>query len=429
MKQAEILPKRVYLSGADYFQVILERDIQKRKIGNIFLRFAVSVEKTEVKKTRESIYNSPILYWCFNTQLRSNQFFNLPYWEFNDKKNPIEIIESKNSLEKHINETSINVNIRKEAPILIHQLNETEQSTFVISIHHSLIDGRGMGILSKHLSESTQLSNEELLQLFPQKSKTKQGFFRRFGTIWEMRNFVKKTTKGKISKTIPTEKPSKIKIKFIHFSEEETQKIEHQAKLNGATFGTNFFQMACCVKIYQNYLTKDKKAIWFPVPFDGRKRGGVQPIFNNFINFTFFRIEEKQGLTQLVTTLKNQFNQQLNDEIPLKYTVFLNAMLRIPEKLYYLMLKTATGKKFAHFLYSSIGESAHDLKSTFDGKTKNISIIPPLTYPPGISFIFYRFNKKIQISFVYPDTLAQKVNIQKIENQLKNALLHGNTEV
>lgn len=429
MKQIELLPKRIYLAGADYFQVALERDIQKNKLGNNFLQLAIVVDNSEVERVKSAIFNSPILFWCFNTRFRTNRHFNLPYWQFKERGYRVKIVDINEPMETYLNERRIDVNIYKEPPIIIHQLEEKHQSSFLISIHHSLIDGRGMGLLSRHISSGGVVSDEELLNFFPERKPDKRNIIEQFRTMWEVRNFVKSKTKGKLAKNISQGKPSKIKIKLLDFTIEETKKIEEQAKLNGARFGTNFYQMACCIKAYQKQLVKENGNIWIPIPFDGRKRGGIQPMFNNYINFTFFRIEKEKDLGQMVTSLRNQFNKQLNDEIPSKYNGFLNSMLRIPEIIYYYMLKSATGGNFANLLYSSTGESIHDLNTVFDGGVKNAYIIPPFSYPPGISFVFSRFDNQMRISFVFSDNLASKDKLLDFENTLRNALINGDADL
>ena len=115
--------------------------------------------------------------------------------------------------------------------------------------------------------------------------------------------------------------------------------------------------------------------------------------------------------------------EQIKDRIPQKYSMFLNMMRYAPLWLYYFLIYHTNKGVFASFLYTSTGDNFNDLKSLFGEKIKNINMIPALTYPPGLTFVFLKHDDTFNINIAYSPDIINNNELVLIEEKIKEILL------
>lgn len=249
--------------------------------------------------------------------------------------------------------------------------------------------------------------------------------------MYEVKRFIENSSKAPISNLVKqnNENNQNFTYEIVSFSKEETQQIDSNALKQGARFGTNLFLMASCVYVINELLkhrSKKSKTIWLPVPYDGRRRGAVGPIVNNFVRYLFYRLEEPVlgSVKNVIVSLNEQMTTQIKNDMPKKYNTLLNMMRHIPLGLYHYLTNRNSDDVFASFLYTSTGENIHDMKTLMNVPIEDVVIFPPQTFPPGVMFSFLRHNHVLKLNMVYSEN-AMCVDEQKqLVSQLKSLLLN-----
>ena len=113
---------------------------------------------------------------------------------------------------------------------------------------------------------------------------------------------------------------------------------------------------------------------------------------------------------------------QIKNRIPQKYTMFLNMMRHIPLWLYYFLISRTGKGVFASFLYTSTGDNFNDLKSLFGEPLRDLSMIPALTFPPGLTFVFMKHDDKLNINIAWSPDIINNNELLLIEQKLKEFL-------
>ncbi len=114
---------------------------------------------------------------------------------------------------------------------------------------------------------------------------------------------------------------------------------------------------------------------------------------------------------------------QIKDDMPKKYTMFLNMMRHIPLWLYYFLISRTGEGTFASFLYTSTGDNFSGLKSLFGEPLKDLTLIPALTYPPGLTFVFLKHDESLDLNITYSPDIISDNDLHLIEQKIKEILL------
>ena len=114
---------------------------------------------------------------------------------------------------------------------------------------------------------------------------------------------------------------------------------------------------------------------------------------------------------------------QIKDGIPQKYTMFLNMMRHAPLWLYYFLIYHTNKGVFASFLYTSTGDNFTNLRSLFGEPVRNINMIPALTFPPGLTFVFLKHDEALNINIAYSPEVISNNELHLIEQKIKEILL------
>lgn len=420
-------PHKVYLNGADCFHLMLERNITKHTIGNNIIRMVMTINDHDtLKRIITNIEKSPIVHWIANIELKQPFFLN-PYWSYKNQGKKVPIIELAGEFDTIPSEILEDNFSLKNGQLIRFHLYKTKDKKikFVFSFHHILIDGRGSGLLIKHLTTDFDEENFSFQHVFPKPIK-KINFIRHTVNMFQVKKFVENTMRKPIGHPAHTKlNDHEFLLRIKNFTPDETNIIDANAKKNGARFGTNLFQIACCAHAIQP-LTQDNSDLWLPVPYDGRKRGSKGPIISNNISFLFYRLsfQGNPTLEETVNDISSQMNEQLKLEMPRKYNEMLQFMKFIPKRFYHWMTTKAGKGAISSFLYSSSGEAVWDT-SNFSTEISDTLLIPPFTYPPGISITFLRYEGKLRMNIAVSSNKIDNNKLSLLENKLVELLLLG----
>ncbi|MEQ1553258.1 MAG: hypothetical protein ABL929_03710 [Ferruginibacter sp.] len=250
--------------------------------------------------------------------------------------------------------------------------------------------------------------------------------------MYEVKSFVQKSSKAPVSSVYKIcQNPTKeTKTQIINFNISDTVLINENALKCGARFGPTLFFIAVCMHTI-NEVQKQRNCesdIWLPVPYDARLAGAKAPIITNNVSFLFYRITQKElgNIAQTIAQLNKQMVHQIKIGMPKKYNIFLNMMRHIPLWLYYFLISKTGEGTFASFLYSSTGSKFEGLQFLFKKEIEDILMIPALTFPPGLTFVFLNNAQKCSINISYATDIIAPHEFHFIENKLKELLLTKN---
>lgn len=427
------LPKKIILSGADCFHLVLDKHAKKHGAGgNVMRKVFYFNDKLEFKKVDAILKSSPVIYWLCNIKLIYGTMINTAYWKFTNAGNEIILQEHHMARENEIPESILNRNITVDAKRFIEAdlvYYSSGSCAFVLSWNHILLDAKGTTLLFEHLNQLTAKAQQDTGLYFPAKEK-KQNIFQHIKNMYKIKSFVQQSARPPVSSVASTKvKPGdgKTCTKIISFDAGETKKIQDNAIKAGSRFGPTLFFIACCAHVVHSINKQRNKTgdLWLPVPYDGRLKGATGPMISNCVSFLFYRIlkNEFESVPQTVKSLSMQMTRQIKNGIPQKYKMFLNMMRHLPLWLYYFLISNTNKGVFASFLYTSTGDNFSNMKTLFGKPVKNITMVPALTYPPGLTFVFLHHLETLHINIAYSQEIINNNELALIEENIKASLL------
>ena len=427
------LPKKVILSGADCFHLVLDKHAKKHGVGSNVMRKIFYFNNTlSFEKINNILKNSPVIYWLCNIKLVQGGLFRLPFWKYTDAGNEVILLEHHTAFENEIPEFVLTRDITIESARfieadLVHY--PSGGCAFVLSWNHILLDAKGTMLLFEHLNLLSENKLQNFDNFFPGKEK-KTNIIIYIRNMYKVKIFVQTSARPPVSSVADSRingDDGRTLTKIISFNTDETKKINENAFKTGSRFGPTLYLVACCSHVIHLLNQQRNKAgdMWVPVPYDGRLRGAIGPLISNCVSFLFYRIpkNELDNVTQTVKCLSTQMTSQIKEGIPQKYTMFLNMMRHAPLWLYYFLIYNTNKGVFASFLYTSTGDNFNNLTSLFGEPIKNINMIPALTFPPGLTFVFLKHDEALNINIAYSPDVISNNELHLIEEKIKEILL------
>lgn len=428
-----LLPKKVRLSGADCFHLVLDKHAQKHGAGgNVMRKVFYFNGNISFEKIESILKRSPIIYWLCNIKLVPGSLLTIPYWEYTDRGKEIILLEhhvtEENSIPDSILARDITIDAARfiEADLLHYP---SGASAFILSWNHILLDAKGTTLLFNHLNHISENSRINYDLFFPAKEK-KPNIITYIRNMYKVKHFIQHSSKKPVSSI--GEKGIKCadgisSYRTFGFDSTASKKIADNAFKSGSRFGPTLFFIACCAHVIHHLnLKRGKKGdTWVPVPYDGRLKGAAGPLISNCVSFLFYRIrpDEMNSIPATVKSLSAQMTAQIKDQMPQKYNMFLNMMRHIPLWLYYFLVSRTGEGTFASFLYTSTGDNFNELKSLFGEPLKNLALIPALTYPPGFTFVFLKHDHELNVEMAYSPEVVSGEELSAIEELMRKLLL------
>jgi len=427
------LPRKVILSGADCFHLVLDKHAKKHSAGgNVMRKIFYFNNVLSFDKINGILKSSAVIYWLCNIEFVPGMLMKLPSWRYNDTGNEIILLEHHAAVADEIPETILNRDITIESKRfieadLVHY--PSGSCAFILSWNHILLDAKGTTLLFEHLNLLSERKPQRTDIFFPGKEK-KTNIITYILNMYKVKRFVQTSSRAPVSSVASVSTKTgegKTCTKIISFNEAETKKINTNAFKTGSRFGPTLYLVACCAHVINFFNRQKNKAgdIWLPVPYDGRLRGAAGPLISNCVSFLFYRIpqNEMETVTQTVKCLSAQMTSQIKDGIPQKYSMFLNMMRHMPLWLYYFLISRTGKGVFASFLYTSTGDNFNNLKSLFGEPIRNLNMIPALTFPPGLTFVFLKHDNELNINIAYSPDVINNNDLHLIEEKIKEILL------
>lgn len=427
------LPKKVFLSGADCFHLVLDKHAKKHGAGGNVMRKIFYFDRSlSFNKINSILSGSPVIYWLCNIKLVSGRFFGLPYWKYVDAGNQIVLQEHRSSIESDIPAAILQRDITVDSTRFIEAdlvYYPSGSCAFVISWNHILLDAKGTTLLFEHLNQISENKNQDPGIYFPGKEK-RPAILSYIRNMYQVKKFVQVSARPPVSSVATTATKSgdgATRTKIISFTLDQTKKINDNAFKCGSRFGPTLYLVACCSHVVHFLNQQRNRAgdLWIPVPYDGRLRGAIGPLISNCVSFLFYRIPKAEliDLPQTLACLRTQMTAQIKEGMQQQYTMFLNMMRYAPLWLYYFLIYHTNKGVFASFLYTSTGDNFNELNSLFGEPIRNLHMIPALTFPPGLTFVFLKHDEVLHLNITYSPEIISDNELLLIEEKINQTLL------
>ena len=423
------------LSGSDYFQLVLDKHIRKHgTVGNVS-RIAIELNgKLELSKLLARLNNLVIFNWMKELHIKRSGLFTIPYWQCTATEANFPITEHLNAEE--IPSEVLNRDIKAESGKLFHIdliQKANGKSTFVFSVHHSLMDGKGVQSLMKVLADEN--TKEDVGNYFPIEIPSKQSLNFKLKKSFETKHFIEDfnfkhmaTLLSGIPKSVP-----RSKFDTINFSEEETLLIDKNSIAQGSRFGNSPFYLACITRGLNKLLEQRGKGagdFWVPMPQNQRLRGAKGPVFSNQLSFMFFRVpsDKLSNMPATIEEICKQMVHQVRIGLPQSYSIMMELFRRVPLFIYYFLIKNSSKGSTASFSFSDVGEAWGDKKLFIGIPILDVSHIPSNPYIPGFTVVFSRFNNRLKILVAHIEETIGENEMQLFEDFLRKDLLVVSTK-
>jgi hypothetical protein len=428
------LPHSTPLTGADYFNLLVQRNLQKLGYRGNVIHMAIDLSGNVSRAEMEHrLRQKEIFGWLNSIQLKHNYPIQMPCWEKGEEIRYIEVdemVEGTDILPAAI----LNIDLKPEPGKLFHigliQLS-TGLTRVVFSAHHSIIDNRGVQMLMRMLDDLDTSNYQGSLNDFFPEARVKDHFLKKLKKFNDSRHFLMNADNqvatlidGKIRPNLSTN------YHIINFSKSETISIDENSIQHGARFGNGSFYLAATARSV-NAILIDRgthgSTIWVPVPQDQRRRGGVGAVLSNQVSFMFYRIPFRSldSLKSTVESITLQMVDQVRRNMPDSYLTMMNIFRRMPLRIYNLFMKWPTKGVVTTFSFSDIGASAQDFSTFFGHRIKDVFHYPPNPIPPGFTVVFMRFNGCLRVIVGSTEQSMSQDELAKFENLLRLDLVAG----
>ena len=413
-------PKTFLLNGSDYFQVFLDRNHRKYgHLGNVS-RLALYLDGIPNLSHIESKLNqNEFVKWMHGLSLSTSFLFQLPKWTYS----PTKIIVNQH--EFHQDDITCcdvvfqrDINPKKNPPVQFDLIKGENQTVFIMSWNHILMDARGAEIF---------LMNIELglnVKLFATDNFPVLDWKTRLGEIKKVKDFLVPRVKDGIQLMQREKIRKRNQYRVLTFSKEETVQLDSVADGYKIGLAKSMFYLAAVQAAFRCVTDSDEKPAWVPVPQDQRRKGQIGPVMGNQVSYLFYQLpDQDQTASDTITNLKEQMMDQMRAQMPKSYHIMMDSMRRFPAWLYSRLVASPTKGALASYVFSDTGNSLQGLFNFAECKLLDAIHYPPNSTYPGLTVIFMRIFDKQQIIFGYPNLPEMESKMDKFEKILKLRLL------
>lgn len=432
-EQDNPFPDSIILNGADYFLLQLDKLMWKSSGKRNVCTFAVTLpDRLTLSDLSQHLSNKPAYQWLCRLRLTTGLPFSLAKWTYVAKAELPFISErslpNTYSLPDAVLSTALD--IKKQSPFKVDLLQLANAgSILVFTWHHALMDARGGEMFIRYLGSAQTLKqpdwlSDESIQL-PLKERA--------NIAAEMKQFLYDSAKlPLLSLYSKAAVRPRACYRVISFTPQQNQIINERARQFDAGFLVSAFYLAATTHAVAHVHKQrgyDNGDVLVPVPLDRRKRGVDGAIIGNQVSFLFYRIpnEVLADISACTRELILQMKILMRAESPEHYTVMLDFLRRMQGYFYRLMLQAPTKGLMASFFYSDTGGSLQSFDVLFGQKVSAAVHYPPNMYPPGMTFVFSRFQGALQVTLAYMDSVINADEVELLLSQLSVALL-GNDD-
>ena len=394
--------KRFYLSGIDYFQLLIDHHNKKNGGLGHEARLAIFLRGFLPEKTlREHLAANA---HCRQlAQVRIDKKWGLGYPSIVFTKKPTEIPVTSHTLDSDtLPDAFLNIPVPAYTapPLHVQLLYLPNGHTCVLfSFHHILFDYSGVESFIASLGGAGQS-----IPLLPA-PEPKRPFFVRFKAFFRAVAFTFKEANYKM--TVP-EKPLPVAplqwttYRELSFSTRETQQFLENCRKNGSAFSPSTFQLACVSKALHDQMFSRQRRhrfIWAPVPVNVRRKGVPGAILSNGLSFLFYKLKPADlgTVDQALKSIQYQMKEQMRKGLPQAFVDFADGYWYMPLPIYYPMFNLPSWGRLSSFSFSTLGNSFPNLTEFMGLPVLDVVNYPSNSIAPGLTILFYEFRGQLRL--------------------------------
>jgi hypothetical protein len=389
------------ISGADKFQLLLDRHIRLNQSSGNVIQLSIEVKGRIELEELNRIVNANTFLTQLNSLHLANEILSIPKWKNGEKQNPV-IVSDK----------PIDLTINSGKLLHIALVQGVTNSTIIISAHHLLADNVGIQQLARFIGGSIK----QPLLPFAEEEKDTTPFIQQLIHTLKATLLVFKKTPKRMAKLVAAEVETKTKI--IDFDEDQTKAIEESAATNGARLSRSAFYLAAVsMALEQTIFTGKGDSFFLPVPQNQRLRGNEQVAMGNHLSFLFYTIpfDKLNTLSEATAFITAQLVEQIKDQSPKSYSYLLKTFRFLPLWLYDLFFKMPTKGAVCSFLFSDVGETLPDMKTFMGKEIVEVLNFPPNPSPPHLTFVMMKHAGTLKLIMTYNSKAISEDEISKFE--------------
>ncbi len=430
MKRVSDFPSSIALNGADFFLLQLDRMMwQSSRCRNI-CTFVVRLDaRLECRELASYLSTNAAYQWICRLRLQKTWPFVLAKWVFN-----ADIVlpaideyqgEQGDTLPSDLLQKPFNIEKQAAFRISLVQLKDGG-SQLVFTWHHALMDAHGGEIFIRQLGGEETISPADWFSHNPVSALSLRA---RADIALQMKAFLCHVSRLPFISLIGKKKRQQaVLYHTLKFSQRQTQQMAVRARDQGAGFLVSAFYLAvtsyAVAKVQHSRMPLDSDML-VPIPLDCRKRGVQAPVIGNQVTFLFYRIPlaALANIKTCVSALMAQMKDLMRSENPQHYLIMMDFLRRVPGWLYRMQLTSPTKGKMASFHYSDTGDSLDLYAQLFGRSVSSVIHYPPNMYPPGLTFVFSRYQGALQLTLGYMESVLTADELALLLSELQLGLL------
>jgi hypothetical protein len=391
------------LSGADNFQVLLDRHMRKRsRVGNV-VRLSLQLDPAaDLNALASGIAANPNFRIAVSLGMKRATLM-MPRWHC---RSSVDVADHVAVHERCTSDYFNVVVLHRDLPFngspvhvdVLHFANGSKR--LVISAHHALFDQRGMVNLANAIAPGAAPWPQD--QLFPQ--RTRQHWWPEFrntvyimfymlgSPFWFMARLLR-GTRGAVSNPV---------FKVVQLNQAQRGIVDRNAWGHGARFGNSNYHLAITLQVLQQVFDHRREQppyFWLSMPVSTRRKGTAGHLFSNSLSFVFARLkaDEVRDPKRAVAAIHTQVKKQLSDDIPGRYTSLLNFFRRVPLWLYSTLVNLPMRGDYASLSFSDLGNEGEGIASFGGVPVLGMVDYASVPSPPGLTVTFKRNAEGLQV--------------------------------
>jgi hypothetical protein len=428
-EQGHLLPNSFTLNGVDCFLLQLDKLMWQSSGKRNVCTFVVTLpERLAIEELHRQLAKRRIYQWLCRLRLREGLPFCLSKWVLETKAELPVINEYQLASEEVLPDTvlSANLDIKTQSAFKIDLLHvDGAGSILVFTWHHVLMDAHGGEMFVRYLGAA----HPEIPLDWLADDVVKLPLKVRANIASEMKQFLFNVAQLPVLSLYKKMSVTpQARYCTLSFTPQQMSSINNRARQLHAGFMASAFYLAAtanAVAQVQKQRGDTSGDVLVPIPLDRRKRGAYGPILGNQVSFLFYRIPNRvlQDVSACTSELIEQMKSLMRTDNPGHYTVMLDFLRRMPGFFYRRMLKAPTKGLMASFFYSDTGDSLQHFDKLFGQPVSAAIHYPPNLYPPGMTFIFSRFQGALQLTLGYMEPVITAAEVELLLSRLADTLL------
>lgn len=295
--------------------------------------------------------------------------------------------------------------------------------TLVFSVHHVLVDRRGM-LNVIHALDPEGPGVEGRLIAAPATMSFGRLFMNSVRTTAHMlsRPF------WRLARLGPKDRARKSPAVFRTL-DIDAALVDRAATAHGGVLHRSAFHLAATLVAARSiHLGRGERPpyFWVSRPVSLRPRGERGHVVGNALTFQYARVawDDATDLHRCTRVIASQFKAQLVEGVTERYTSLLAIFRWLPLAYYSAMIDLAMGGYYASCSFSDLGEDPFEPR-TFAGMPVEALIDhPSVPCPPGLTVVFSRRGARVQVTIGAVPEALQGGELDRFEQVLRQTLTH-----